>query len=64
MSAEEASDFLLEAEARLSTATEMLVRALGTERGEEVAIGLIQERVRTLTARKAVILSLVREAVQ
>jgi hypothetical protein len=62
MSFEDASDLLLEAEAQLSMATEMLVRALGSERAEEVAIGLVQDRVRTLVARKKTILALSHEA--
>ena len=63
MSHDDASEQLLEAEALLSAATERFVKVLGADRGEEVAVGLVQNRVRTLSARRAVIQSLVREAV-
>ena len=64
MPTDEKNELLIEAEAKLSSATEIFVRLLGSERGQEVAIGFIEERVRTLAARRKVVLSLVREAVQ
>lgn len=61
MTAHERTEALIQAEGDLSSAVSTIVRALGPERGAEVATALVSERLRQLAARRQVIASLARE---